>query len=123
MGYQVVDPDEQEPLAGRSAEARSITDVAGLERLGIRVYEAVPGEQLPLGYHYHERQEEAFHVIRGELHVETPGRTYVASAGEVFVAEPDSPHRAHNPESADESVRVFAVGAPTGDDGIPYEDK
>lgn len=121
MGYHHVDPGELEPLSGRSAEAVSISDAAGLHVLGSRCYHAEPGEQLPLAYHVHSRQEEIFYVVEGDLHVETPEREYVVAAGEVFAVEPGNPHRAFSPADADGPVRVFAVGAPSADDASPYE--
>lgn len=121
MGYHVVSPEDLDPLSDRPVDARSVSDAAGLENVGLRLYEAEPGEQLPLAYHYHEQQEEAFYVVEGALHVETPDEEFVVEAGCVFVAEPSSPHRAHNPANADEPVRVLAVGAPAVSDAEPYE--
>ena len=121
MAYHVVDPDAIEPMPDRSATARSISDHVGLSVLGLRRYEAAPGEQVPLVYHYHDEQEEAFYVVAGELHVETPEREYVVPAGQVFVAEPGNPHRAFNPGDAEADVVVVAVGAPSVDDAHEYE--
>lgn len=121
MAYHVVDPEDVEPLPDRDATARSISDHVGLATLGLRRYAAAPGEQLPLTYHVHEEQEEAFFVTEGELHVETPEREYVIPAGRVFIAEPKSPHRAFNPEDAEGEVLVLAMGAPSVDDVSPYE--
>ncbi len=121
MGYYNIDPNELPAMDDRSATARSITDVADLNNIGIRTYEAAPGEKLPLAYHYHEEQEEAFFVIDGELHIETPEGEFVTKAGNVFVAEPGSPHRAYNPDDASDSVEVLALGAPSVDDAEVYE--
>ena len=125
MSYHVVDPDEVEPMEGRSAAALPIGEAAGLERrhdkIGLRLYTAEPGEQLPTRYHYHDKQVEAFYVIEGPLHVETPDRVYVVETGETFVVEPGNPHRAFNPTIADERVRAFAVGAPSSDDAHAYD--
>ncbi|MFC4438202.1 MULTISPECIES: cupin domain-containing protein [Natrialbaceae] len=121
MGYHLISPDDIDPLSDRPVDARSVSDAAGLENVGLRLYEASPGEQLPLAYHYHEQQEEAFYVTEGVLHVETPDEEYVVEAGNVFVAEPSSPHRAYNPTSASGPVRVLAVGAPAVSDAEPYE--
>ncbi len=120
MAYEVIDPDDIVPMSDRPVDARSISEAAGLEKMGLRRYDAKPGEQLPLAYHYHEQQEEAFYVVEGTLHVETPGKEFVVEAGEVFVAEPTSPHRAFNPEDATGSVRVLAVGAPAVADAEKY---
>lgn len=121
MGYHVIDPEDLESLGDRPVDARSISDAADMENLGLRLYRAEPGEQLPLAYHYHEQQEEAFYVVEGALHVETPDREYEVGAGEVFVAEPTNPHRAYNPDDADGPVAVLAVGAPAVSDAEPYE--
>jgi len=125
MGYTIVDPDDIDQFDDRPVDVRSISVAAGLEYqdspLGIRIYEAEPGEQLPLAYHYHDEQVEVFYVIEGQLHVETPEGEFVVEADTLFVVEPGSPHRAHNPEGADASVRVLAIGAPTVDDAHQYD--
>ncbi len=81
-------------------------------------FDAEPGEQLPLAYHYHDEQEEAFYVLSGTLHVETPERTFVVPAGDLFAVEPGNPQRAYNPEDADEAVEVLAIGAPPVRDDV-----
>lgn len=121
MGYHVVDPADVEPMEDRSAEARSISEAVGLKNFGLRLYHGAPGEQIPKRYHYHDEQEEAFYVVEGTLHVETPDREYVVPAGQLFVAEPGSPHRAFNPDDAGADVRVLAVGAPSVHDAHGYE--
>ncbi|MDY6817274.1 MAG: cupin domain-containing protein [Halobacteriales archaeon] len=123
MAYHVIDPDDIEPMNDRPVEARSISDALALENMGLRVYRAEPGQQLPLAYHYHEHQEEAFYVIDGTLYVETPEGEYQVEAGEVFVAEPTNPHRAHNPEDADGTVVVLAAGAPAVSDAEAYSEE
>jgi mannose-6-phosphate isomerase-like protein (cupin superfamily) len=125
MGYHHVDPDALDQWDDRPVDVRSISDAAGLDyqdsKLGMRVYEAAPGQQLPLGYHYHDEQVEAFYVLEGTLHVETPEGEFEVGADEAFVVDPGSPQRSFNPADADASVRVIAVGAPTVDDGHMYE--
>ncbi len=125
MGYHHLDPDDLEQYDDRDADVRSLTEAAGYPTgdspLGLRVYELVPGEQTPLTYHYHERQVEAFYVLEGELHVETPEGELTVAADEALVVDPESPQRAFNPADADESVRVLTVGAPSTDDGVPYD--
>lgn len=121
MGYHVVPFEDVAPTPDRPSEHRSVSDAVGLEQMALNVYRAEPGEQLPLAYHVHDEQEEAFVVLSGVLHVETPEGTHVVGEDEVFVAEPESPHRAYNPTDADETVRVLAVGAPSTDDVHPYE--
>jgi mannose-6-phosphate isomerase-like protein (cupin superfamily) len=125
MGYHHIDPADLDQWDDRPADVRSISAAAGLDyqdsKLGMRVYEAGPGQGLPLRYHYHEEQVEAFYVLEGTLHVETPEGEVVVGADEAFVIEPDSPQRAYNPAGADAPVRVLAVGAPTADDAKPYD--
>ncbi|MXR19177.1 cupin domain-containing protein [Halobacterium bonnevillei] len=122
MGYRVVDPDDVEPPADRPCEYRSLTEPADLDEMALNVFRAEPGEQVPLAYHYHETQEEAFFVLSGTLSVETPEGTFEVPAGNLFAVDPESPHRAHNPETADETVELLAVGAPpASDDAVAYE--
>ena len=122
MTYHVVDPADLEAEPNRPSKMRYISEAADMENLGLRVYDVAPGEDVPLsGLHYHDRQEEVFYVAEGELAVETPDRVYHVDDGQFFIAEPESPHRAHNPEDADASVRALAIGAPTVDDAYAYE--
>ena len=121
VSYHVIDPDHLDPTPDRDADRRAIGESAGLENVALNVYTADPGQTVPLKYHYHDEQEEAFVVLEGTLHVETPETEYTADAGEVFVAEPGSPHRAFVPEDADSGVRVVAVGAPVVDDAHAYD--
>jgi mannose-6-phosphate isomerase-like protein (cupin superfamily) len=122
MGYRVIDPDDVDVPEERPCEYRSLTEPAALSNMAVNLFRADPGEQVPLAYHYHETQEEAFYVLSGTLHVETPEGTLEIPEGELFAAEPESPHRAHNPDDADETVELLAVGAPPAtDDAVPYE--
>lgn len=122
MGYHVIDPDDLEPEPDRPSEMRYVSEAADMDRMGLRVYRVEPGEEIPLsGLHYHEEQEEAFYVLEGTLSVETPDRTYRVEQGQFFVAEPESPHRAHNAADADGDARVIGVGAPPCSDGHSYE--
>lgn len=121
MDYHHVDPDDLDPTSDYPCDRRGLSDAAELAALHLAIYEMAPGEQLPRKYHYHERREEAFYVIDGTLHVETPDREFVVDAGEVFVAEPESPHRAFSPANAEGPVRVLGTGAPKSDVAHPYE--
>lgn len=86
-----------------------------------RVYELSPGEQSGLRYHYHDEQVEAFYVLDGTLHVETPDEEFVVEPDQALFVDPGSPQRAFNPESADGPVRVLAIGAPSVDDAPEYD--
>lgn len=122
MSYHHLDPDDIQPMADRPSETRDVAGAAGLETLGLRRYRVEPGEDVPLtGLHYHDRQEEAFYVVEGELRVETPDREYVLQEGQFFVAEPKSPHRAFNHPDSAADVVVIGIGAPSVKDGHPYE--
>jgi uncharacterized cupin superfamily protein len=121
MGYQHVVVGDLEPTPDRPSVQRAIGDAAGLENVAVNRYEVAPGEAIPLAYHYHDDQEELFYVLSGTLHVETPEGTQEVGTDEVFVVEPESPQRAHNPESADGDVVALAVGAPAVDDVHAYD--
>ena len=121
MGYHHVDPADLDATPDYPCDRRGLSDAAELAALHLATYEMAPGEQLPRTYHYHERREEAFYVLSGTLHVETPDEEYVVDEGEVFVAEPEIPHRAYNPARADERVRVLGTGAPKSDIALAYD--
>ncbi|WP_142860941.1 cupin domain-containing protein [Salinigranum halophilum] len=112
MSYRVVETETVEAEPDRPCTLRRLSERAGLERMAVNRFEADPGEQVPLAYHYHDEQEEAFFVLSGTLHVETPAEEYVVPAGSLFAVEPGSPQRAFNPADADERVELVAVGAP-----------
>jgi len=125
MGYHLLDPDDLDQWDDRPTDVRSLSVAAGYEyqnsKLGLRVYELAPGEQSGLAYHVHDEQVEAFYVLDGTLHVETPDDEYVVDADQALFVDPGSPQRAYNPDDADDAVRVLAIGAPSVDDAQPYE--
>lgn len=122
MEYSVVDPDELDAVEDRPCDLRRVSEAAGLENVAINRFRAEPGEQLPLAYHSHEQQEEAFVVCSGTLHVETPEGEFEVPEGDVFAARPEAPHRAYNPEDAEGTVEVVAIGAPpVSGDAVPYD--
>jgi mannose-6-phosphate isomerase-like protein (cupin superfamily) len=121
MGYHVLDRDSLAPTPDHPCDRRSLSDAVDLATLAAAWYRLAPGEQLPRAYHYHEQREELFYVREGVLHVETPEREYAVPETAVFVAEPDSPHRAFNPADADGAVTVLGVGAPRFDSARPYD--
>ncbi|WP_313693191.1 cupin domain-containing protein [Halorarum halobium] len=122
MSYHHVDPSALAAAPDRPSVKRSISDACGLERFALHQYEVAPGEEIPLAYHYHDEQEEAFYVVSGELHVDTPEETYVVDAGEAFVVEPGSPQFAHVPEDGEETVALVVGAPPAADDAHAYED-
>lgn len=123
MGYHVIDPDTLKPEPDRPSEMRYISEAANMENMGLRVYDVAPGEDIPLsGIHYHDEQEEVFYLVEGELRVETPDEEYSITAGQFFVAEPESPHRAYNDPASNSDAKVIGMGAPAVSDGHSYEE-
>jgi len=122
MGYRIVDYEDVSLADERPCELRRLGAAAGLENVAINRFRAEPGEQLPLAYHYHEEQEEAFYVLSGTLAVETPEESFEVETDELFAVDPESPQRAYNPEDADGDVVVLAIGAPAVDgDAVAYD--
>ncbi|SEH13414.1 Mannose-6-phosphate isomerase, cupin superfamily [Natronorubrum sediminis] len=122
MEYTHVDPDDLEPVADRPCDMRRVSEPTGLEHVAINRFRAEPGEQVPLAYHYHETQEEAFFVCSGTLRVETPEGEFTVPEGSLFSARPKAPHRAYNPADAESTVEVIAIGAPPVDgDAVHYD--
>jgi mannose-6-phosphate isomerase-like protein (cupin superfamily) len=125
MGYHLIDPDDLDQWDDRPADVRSLSTAAGYDyqdsKLGLRVYQLEPGEQSGLAYHYHDEQVEAFYVLEGTLHVETPDEEYVVESDQALFVDPGSPQRAYNPEDADAATRVLAIGAPSVDDANAYD--
>lgn len=121
MAHHHVDPSTLTPTPDHPCDRRSISDTLGLETLALATYELDPGEDLATTYHYHDHREEALYVVTGVLSVETPAETIRIEQGELFVAEPDTPHRPFNPPTADGPVRVLGTGAPAWDIGRPYD--
>lgn len=116
MGYRVVETESIAPEPDRPCECRKLSAPGGLTAMAINRFRAVPGEQIPLAYHYHETQQEAFYVLDGTLSVETPDGTYEVGTDDLFVVDPECPQRAYNPADADAPVTVLAIGAPPADD-------
>lgn len=122
MGYHIIDPADLDPEPGRPSTMRYVSEAAGMENMGLRVYHVAPGEEIPRsGLHYHDEQEEVFYVVDGELRVETPGQVYSVGAGQFFIADPKSPHRAYTDVDADTDTTVIGIGAPAADDAHRYE--
>lgn len=125
MGYHLVDTDDLGQWDDRPTDVRSLSVAAGYEyqdsKLGLRVYELSPGEQSGWRYHYHDEQVEAFYVLDGTLHVETPDEEFTVEPDQALFVDPGSPQRAYNPESAETPVRVLAIGTPSVDDAHQYD--
>jgi quercetin dioxygenase-like cupin family protein len=123
MGYRVLDPEAVDPDPDRPCELRRLSAPAGLDSVAVNRFVAAPGEQIPLAYHYHTEQEEAFYVLDGRIEVETPDGVHEVPAGHLFAADPESPHRAYAPEDAAGPATVLAIGAPpVAGDAEVYDD-
>jgi mannose-6-phosphate isomerase-like protein (cupin superfamily) len=120
MAYHLVDVDAVEPEPDNSCTRRSLSEPAGLSQMAINRYTADPGEQIPRAYHYHDEQEEAFYVLSGTLHVDTPEGTFEVGPESLFTVAPGSPQYAYNPEDAEEPVEFVAVGAPPDPDDTHF---
>ena len=118
MGYRVLDTDDVAPSDDRPCELRSLTEPANLDQMAINRFRAEPGEMLPLAYHYHDDQEEAFYVLSGTLRIETPDETYEVPEDGLFAVDPGSPQRAFNPVDAETPVDVLAIGAPPAEGDV-----
>ena len=122
MGYQVVDPETVTPVDGRPCELRRLSAATELSNIAINKFRAGPGDQLPLAYHYHESQQEAFYILHGTLSVETPTQIVTVETGELPTVDTESPQRAYNSRDAEEDVVALAVGAPAVDgDVVAYD--
>jgi Cupin domain. len=118
MGYQVVDPETVTPVDGRPCELRRLSAATELSNIAINKFHTEPGEQLPLAYHYHESQQEAFYILHGTLSVETPTQIITVETGELLTVDTESPQRSYNSRDAEEDVVALAVGAPAVDDDV-----
>jgi hypothetical protein len=67
---------------------RRLSATTELSDIPSNKFRAEPRERLPLAYHYHESQQEAFCILRGTLSVETGG---------LHTVDTESQRRAHNP--------------------------
>jgi quercetin dioxygenase-like cupin family protein len=121
MGYHQLDPAALSPTEDYPCDRRSLSTAAGLTTLVLAQYALAPGEDLARAYHSHELREEAFYVLDGTLHVETPAEEYRVPEGEALVVEPANPIRPYNPAEAAADVRVLGTGAPKTDPARQYE--
>ncbi|MFC6726652.1 cupin domain-containing protein, partial [Halobium palmae] len=91
MGYRLVETGSVETTDDRPCEMRRLADPAGLENVALNRFTAEPGQDVPLAYHYHDEQEEAFYVLSGRLAVETPEGTFELGPHDLFAVDPGSP--------------------------------
>lgn len=118
MGYRIVGVADVEPEPDRSSQCRKLSGPGELDKMAINHFTPAPGEEIPLAYHYHDEQEEAFYVLDGTLSVETPEGIFEVEEDELFVVDPGSPQRAFVPDDADGPATVLAIGAPPADGDV-----
>ena len=72
----------------------------GSDGLSVLEHQAACGESPPL--HIHHEEDEVFHILEGEVRYQVGETTYLAKAGETFIAPKGIPHtyRIVSPESA-----------------------
>lgn len=121
MEYHDINPEELPITQDHPCTRQSISAVTDLTFLSLNKYTLAPGEDLAVEYHYHEQREEAFFVNTGPLYVETPEETFTVQTGNVFVAGPKSPLRPYNPDTAEKTIEILGIGAPSYDIAHPYD--
>lgn len=114
MDYQKVDPDELPDAPSPTTRKKEIDEAVGATTFGCNLYEAEPGQQISMGYHYHPDHEELMYVIQGDLRFETPDGDYEVSAGEAFFVPMGAEQKGY--ARGDETARFLAIGAPKAED-------
>src|SRR5690242_7304435 len=77
--------------------------------LGLVHMDLPAGEQPPL--HVHQREDEGFYVLGGEVTMYLPGRSITLGAGDFFLAPRGVPHAY---EVGPEGARVLVASTPAG---------
>lgn len=114
MDYQKVDPAELADAPSPTTRKKEIDEAVGATTFGCNLYEAEPGQQISMGYHYHPDHEELIYVIGGTLRFETPDGDYEVSAGEAFFVPMGAEQKGF--ATGDETARFLAIGAPKAED-------
>lgn len=123
-------PEKPEKVGLNSIEARDLDEFE--PRLKAVGYELRPEEMRPsvwqfeaddrMNRHYHEEQEELYHVLSGRFELELGedgSEELELEAGDVTVVAPETVRQLRCVEAGE----VFAVGAPpTKDDGVVLEE-
>lgn len=114
MDYQKIDPDELADAPSPTTRKKEIDEAVGATMFGCNLYEAEPGQQISMGYHYHPDQEELIYVMEGALRFETSDGDYRVSAGEAFFVPMGAEQKEH--AFGDVTARFLAIGAPKAED-------
>jgi mannose-6-phosphate isomerase-like protein (cupin superfamily) len=110
-GYIHRSLDELESNPEKPGERWEVSPTLGIESYNFNIAVLKTGERLSQNaYHYHENQEEFYHVIAGCCRVEVDRNSFDMNQDDVLVIEPGVNHLLHNPfESA---CKLIAIGAP-----------
>lgn len=114
MGYRKIDPDELADAPSPTTRKKEIDEAVGARTFGCNLYEAEPGQQISMGYHYHPDHEELMYVLEGRLRFETPDDEYEVSAGEAFFVPMGAEQKGY--AAGDDPARFLAIGAPKSED-------
>ena len=114
MGYRKVDPDELTDAPSPTTHKKEIDEAVGATTFGCNLFEARPGQQISMGYHYHPDHEELMYVLEGQLRFETPEEEYEVSAGEAFFVPMGAEQKAY--AVGEGLTRFLAIGAPKSAD-------
>ena len=118
--YRKVAVDDVPNTPNPTREKKELDEALGASTLGLNVYTADPGEQVPWGGHRHPDHEEVFYVLEGELRVETPDGEFTVGPDEAFFVPADHWNRAV--AAGDGPCRFLAIGAPKATDGAVIEE-
>ena len=97
-------------LGGTRVEFKVESDRAG--GASLTEWEALPG--FDTGLHVHERLEETWYVLGGELEFRVDGETFTAKAGTTVFVPPQAAHAFAN--RSDEPARFLLAMSPPGHD-------
>lgn len=114
MGYRKVDPEELPDAPSPTTHKKELDEAVGATAFGCNLYEAEPGQQISMGYHYHPDHEELMYVVEGELRFETPDGEFEVSAGEAFFVPMGAEQKGY--ATGDRAARFLAIGAPKAED-------
>lgn len=83
----------------------------GVEAFNYNVAILESGERLSQNaYHYHENQEEFFHVVEGRCRVEVEDDSFTLETDDLVRFDAGAPHLIHNP--FEERCKLVAIGSP-----------
>lgn len=110
-GYSRSTLDEHLRNTEKPGQRWEVSPGLGIEGFNYNVATLAAGERLSQNaYHYHENQEEFFHVIEGRCRVEVEDGSFTLEADELVRFDAGAPHLIHNP--FEERCKLVAIGSP-----------